>query len=208
MRSGDGVQSNSGTTAIVAGLVARPGGKKVRVSSHQTIRLTRGRHASPERGACVMEVASMLAGEPFTDEPRSVCPVIAEFLRTYNDQVDDERRQDLYPYAALVVGTRADAAAERRRAELCLDWWLASSSPRRIQLRRFLWMLPPTSAARDVELAHRTARWAAGSPKRHHAALELVETLAGRSPMRVDANWLEEQRVAARHEPAAPLAHA
>jgi hypothetical protein len=34
----------------------------------------RGQHANPERGVCVMELASMLAGEPFTDHPRSVCP--------------------------------------------------------------------------------------------------------------------------------------
>jgi len=155
----------------------------------------RGRHSSAENGACVMEVASMLAGEPFTDEPNSVCPVIAEFLRTYNDQVDDERRQDLYAYAALVVGTREDAPLERRRADLCMEWWLARSSARRLQLRRFLWMLPPNSAARDVEVAHRTARWAAASPARHREALELVETLVGESPVRIGAGWVphEEQ---------------
>jgi hypothetical protein len=136
-----------------------------------------------------MEVASMLAGEPFSDEPRSVCPVIAEFLRTYNDQVDDERRQDLFAYAALVVGTRADVRTERRRADMCLEWWLAASSPRRLQLRRFLWMLPPSSAARDIEIAHRTARWAASSPTRHEGALKLVEALAGGSPIRIDAEF-------------------
>jgi hypothetical protein len=134
-----------------------------------------------------MEVASMLAGEAFTDEPRCVCPVIAEFLRTYNDQVDDSRRQDLYEYASLVVDTRGDAPRERRRANMCLDWWLAGSAQRRVQLRRFLWMLPPSSAARDIEVAHRAARWAAASPARHEAALELVEAMAGRSPMRVEA---------------------
>jgi hypothetical protein len=156
------------------------------VISHQTIRLMRGRHSSAERGACVMEVASLLADEPFTDEPHCACPVIAEFLRTYNDQVDDQRRQDLYPYASLVVGTRAEPAVERRRADLCLEWWLERSSARRIQLRRFLWMLPPSSAARDIEIAHRTARWAAASPARHRAALELVERLVGRPPLRIE----------------------
>jgi len=41
--------------------------------THQTIRLSRGKHSSPEEGACVMELASMLAGEPFSDHPcRSV----------------------------------------------------------------------------------------------------------------------------------------
>jgi hypothetical protein len=134
-----------------------------------------------------MEVASMLAAEPFSDEPRCVCPVIAEFLRTYNDQVDYERRQDLYEYASLVVDTREDVRAERRRANMCLDWWLAASTPRRFQLKRFLWMLPPSSAARDIEIAHRTARWAAASPSRHAAALKLVEAMAGRSPIRIQA---------------------
>jgi hypothetical protein len=132
-----------------------------------------------------MEVASMLADEPFTDEPRCVCPVIAEFLRSYNDLVDDARRQELLAYASLVVGTRDGPAAERRRANMCLDWWLAASAPRRSQLRRFLWMLPPSSAARDIEVAHRAACWAAGSPARHNDALRLVEAMAGRTPLRV-----------------------
>jgi hypothetical protein len=52
---------------------------------------------------------------------------------------------------------------------------------------QFLWMLPPSSAARDIELAHRAARWAAASPARHEAALKLIELLAGRSPVRVEA---------------------
>jgi hypothetical protein len=146
-----------------------------------------------------MEVASMLAGEVFTDEPRCVCPVIAEFLRTYNDHVNDDLRQDLFEYAALVVDTRADVRAERERANLCLEWWLARSAARRLRLRRFVWMLSPSSAARDIEIAHRTARWAAASPSRHEAALELIDTMAGRSPLRIDAN-----AVAAEAKPAVP----
>jgi hypothetical protein len=133
-----------------------------------------------------MEVASMLAGEKFSDEPRCVCPVIAEFLRTYNDQVDDARRQDLFAYAALVVDTRDDMRAERRRANICLDTWLTESSPKRRQLRRALWMLSPSFATRDVEIAHRAARWAAASPSRHRWALDVVEAMAGREPVRVE----------------------
>jgi hypothetical protein len=89
--------------------------------SHQTVTLARGKHASPAGGACVMELASMLAGEPFTDRPASVCPVIAAFLRSYNDAIDDRRRQDLYRYASAAVGSRASAEVTRRRAERCLD---------------------------------------------------------------------------------------
>ena len=52
---------------------------------HQTVRITKGRQSSPAHGTCVIELASMLAGERFSDHPQSVCPVIAGFLRAYND---------------------------------------------------------------------------------------------------------------------------
>jgi hypothetical protein len=47
----------------------------------RTVRLGKGAHASPESGACIVEPASMRAGERFSDHPRSGCPVIAGFLR-------------------------------------------------------------------------------------------------------------------------------
>jgi hypothetical protein len=90
--------------------------------SHQTVRLAPGRHRSPRFGACVMELASMLAGEPFTDRPRDASPVIGAFLRTYNDGLDDERRQELYPLAALIVGSAARRSVERDRASRCLEF--------------------------------------------------------------------------------------
>ena len=128
----------------------------------------------------------MLAAEPFSDEPRCVCPVIAEFLRTYNDEVDDERRQDLYPFAALVVGTRENPKVERQRANRCLDWWLEHAAPRRRFVRRIFWRLTPSSALRDMAIAHRAALWAAASRDRHAAALDLVEMLAGGAPATMD----------------------
>ena len=93
--------------------------------SHQTIKLSRGRHAKPSDGMCVMELSSKLAGEPFSDRPVSVSPVLAELLRRYNDAVDDERRQALIPYAALAVGTRGSTSLERARARRCLEWTAA-----------------------------------------------------------------------------------
>jgi hypothetical protein len=87
---------------------------------HQTVRLTRGNHVSAQEGACVMELASMLADEPFGDQPRSACPVIGMVLRSYNDGLDDRRRQDLYAYASAVIGTR-DPSATRKRLRMCLD---------------------------------------------------------------------------------------
>jgi hypothetical protein len=90
--------------------------------SYQTIKLSKGKHSSAEDGACVMELASMLAGEPFTDHPASVCPVIGSFMRAYNDSVDDSRRQDLYAYASMVVGSRTSADVQRTRAEFLTTW--------------------------------------------------------------------------------------
>jgi hypothetical protein len=98
-----------------------PGATRAPVS-HQTVKLARGKHASPEDGVCVMELASLLAGEPFSDHPRSVCPVIGAFLRAYNDRIDDHWRQDLYGYAAKAVGTRSTLAVERHRARMCREW--------------------------------------------------------------------------------------
>lgn len=94
----------------------------MRTPTHQTVRLSRGRHAGPEQGACVMELASMLAGEPFTDHPAAVSPVIGAFLRSYNDRVGGEPRQALYRYAAMVVGTRTTDDVEAARAEACATW--------------------------------------------------------------------------------------
>jgi hypothetical protein len=90
--------------------------------THQTIRLSKGKHTSREQGACVMELASMLADEPFSDHPVSVCPLIGSVLRAYNDSIDDRRRQDLYAYAAKVVGSRGSAQLERMRAEHVTAW--------------------------------------------------------------------------------------
>jgi len=50
--------------------------------SHQTVSLSKGKHSGPDQGACVMELASMLAGESFNDRPRSVDRAIAAFLRS------------------------------------------------------------------------------------------------------------------------------
>jgi hypothetical protein len=104
--------------------------------THQTIRLSKGKHTSKEHGACVMELASMLSSEPFSDHPASVCPVIGSVLRAYNDSVDDTRRQDLYAYAAKVVDSRAPAEVEQRRIEHVTAWMSKPDS------RRFHFRLP------------------------------------------------------------------
>ena len=62
----------------------------------------------------------MLAGERFSDEPRCVDPVLAAYLRAFNDRLGHRDRQRLMPYAARAVGTRAGRRRRRERARLCL----------------------------------------------------------------------------------------
>jgi hypothetical protein len=99
-------------------------------ATFQTVRLRRGVHASPDDGACVVELASMLAGERFSDHPRSVCPVIAGFLRVYNDRVDDRSLAALHPLASMVVGSAASRSVRRRRLRH-LAAWTEAEDPRR-----------------------------------------------------------------------------
>jgi hypothetical protein len=129
-------------------------------ATYQTVKLSKGKHISPDDGACVMELASMLAGEPFSDHPRCACPVIGSFLRAYNDSVDDERRQDLYAYAAQVVGSRSTAAVQRARGELLAAWELE------LRRRRFARRLLP-GRLRNLGLRPRSALDAVGTHAVH-----------------------------------------
>ncbi len=151
--------------------------------THQTIKLSKGKHASPEDGACVMELASMLAGEPFSDHPASVCPVIGSFLRAYNDSIDDDHRQDLYGYAAQVVGSRASISVQRERAERLAEW--AVDVQRRHWTSRYL----PLARLRIASLRRQPSAHAVGTfavraiPKHteetHREVLELLDSLLG-----------------------------
>ena len=121
-------------------MISRPQRKPSQpsVANYQTIKLARGKHSSPDHGACVMELASMLAGERFTDRPSSVCPVLGSFLRMYNDSIDNERRQDLYEYASKIVGSRATEDVRLARADRLARWAFELRQQRRIPLLRRL----------------------------------------------------------------------
>jgi hypothetical protein len=155
--------------------------------SHQTIKLSRGRHSSPEHGACVMELASMLAGESFTDHPRSVSRPIASFLRGYNDLVDDRRRADLYRYAAQTVGTAGSPAVEDARVARLLQWadelWLRRSS--HSLLERLRQRRATKERCADPEPAGTYAVHAIGKvgEESHATALALVDELIAMGPV-------------------------
>lgn len=66
--------------------------------------LDRGRHRSPRKGACFMELASYLAGERWSDHPACTHPLLAALARSVNDASSDTARPQLAPLIPSVVG--------------------------------------------------------------------------------------------------------
>lgn len=96
--------------------------------------LQRGSHSSPDDGACVMEAVSFFAGEPWSDRPQCASPVIGAFLRTWNDALPDDERQQLKQYIPLIVNTKGTAAQEEQRSWMALDWLVRVHTPAWLRL--------------------------------------------------------------------------
>ena len=130
----------------------------------------------------------MLAHEPFSDHPTSVCPVVAGFMRSYNDHVDDQRRSDLYAYAARAVGSRADEAHERRRAAICRRWARMRCAPPRLHVRVLCRLF--RSQGPDIHAVY-AARAAALDATKHREALALLDQLIGPSASSIGGAHLD-----------------
>jgi hypothetical protein len=149
--------------------------------SHQTVRLARGKHAHPAEGVCVLELAAMLAGEPFSDRPSSVCPVIAGVLGVYDHAVDDETRQGLFAYAAAIVGTRGPDALELARAERALAVAAEAAAQRQRRWRSWFGRSPAVPGETSLQpeaLGAEVARsLLADGDRGRRTTLELVDQL-------------------------------
>jgi hypothetical protein len=170
--------------------------------SHQTVRLGRGRHAVPGDEVCVMELASMLAGEPFSDHPRAVCPVLGALLRAYNDHIDDHRRQALYPLASLVVGTRSTREVEEARTRTMLDWCAQRAQERPLWKRRLRPIpldLPPKGYYLHASTVIRCLPRRIGDAA-HEEVMALAERLVEITPERA----LSDRPCAGREDPDTP----
>src|ERR1700729_2794659 len=91
-------------------------------------RLSYGTHASPDEGRCAMEWVSLLAGEPHSDEPACVSPVLRAFCTTLNDSLEDEPRQRLGLFLARTIGT-ADDGFDEARSWMAMDWLIRTYAP-------------------------------------------------------------------------------
>lgn len=68
--------------------------------------LSRGKHRSARKGACFMEMASVLANEPWSDHPKCTHPLLAHLARLVNDYTSDDNRGELAVLVPSVVGLR------------------------------------------------------------------------------------------------------
>jgi hypothetical protein len=64
-----------------------------------------------------MELASFLAGEPWSDHPACTHPLLAALARDVNDHIGDEARRDIAPLIPEVIGLN--------RRDPHIDVWLA-----------------------------------------------------------------------------------
>ena len=80
--------------------------------------LSRGKHRSPKRGACFMEMASYLAGERWSDSPSCTHPLLSAVARAVNDATTDAGRGAIAPLIPSVIGLTSDDP--RLDAELAL----------------------------------------------------------------------------------------
>jgi hypothetical protein len=66
--------------------------------------LSPGKHRNPRTGACFMELASLLAGERWSDHPACTHPLLAAVARHVNDHTSDAGRQRLTELIPSVIG--------------------------------------------------------------------------------------------------------
>ena len=136
--------------------------------------LQRGSHPSLKAGACAMELSAWLAGEPHSDNPQCVSPVLGVFMRAWNDALDDDKRQQLLPYCIRVIGTNTGRADDETRAWLATDWLVRVHTPAWLELAGLgteaasLRNLPPLTST-EIALATMAtieqARWRAAAAR-------------------------------------------
>jgi hypothetical protein len=125
--------------------------------------LSKGQHASADAGRCAMEWVSYLAGEPHSDSPQCVSPVLTGFCIRFNDRLNDTDRQQLRPYLARTIGTRDDGRDEER-FQMCREFLLRRALPLyldaagRDQAAAYLRSLPTVLTAEATLGAIRFAR--------------------------------------------------
>ncbi|HEY1715254.1 MAG TPA: hypothetical protein VGG07_20290 [Solirubrobacteraceae bacterium] len=124
--------------------------------------LAYGTHASAQDGRCAMEWVSYLAGEPHSDQPICVSPVLRAMCIALNDGLEQRPRQRLRPYLARTIGTSQDGL-DTQRGWMAMDWLTTVYTPAWLRVAGL------TDGAQRLEAA------AIRGPDDLTAALDLLE---------------------------------
>lgn len=120
----------------------------------------------------LLEAVAWWAGEPHSDHPACVSPVLAAFGRGWADALDDDRRQQLKAWVPKLVGTGGDGGDDRR-VLLLVDWLARTCAP------AFLRAAGLTLEAERLEGAAEVTGWEPaarlGPPGRQAAAAAWVQ---------------------------------
>ena len=138
---------------------------------------------------CLLEAAALFAGEPFSDCPECVDPVIARFGRSWNDGMrSDEEREQLKQYIPLIVGTAGSLELSEKRSWMAFDWlvrvhlpaWLALT-PSLVSHAKALAALPEIASGVQADTArpHLDAAWGAARGAARAAAWDAAWDAAG-----------------------------
>lgn len=134
---------------------------KLTIEDLETLTIHRGGHESPEEGHCLLEIVSMFAGEQFSDSPKCVDPILAQFGRSWNDGMrSDEERAQLKIYITRLPGTNKGPELSQKRGWMAMDWivrtycttWFALN-PRLAHHADALKALPPITCVADLQAA-------------------------------------------------------
>jgi hypothetical protein len=154
--------------------------------------LSRGKHRSPRKGACFMELASYLAGERWSDHPACTHSWLAAVARLVNDHTSDEGRPLLAELIPSVIGLTGDEL--HIDALITLRW--DPKRPYRARFRGPVVLLGlrqdevTTSADFDWKLLHRPLRRAGTRRSRAPQDDRVWQTTPPRPTDAIDrANW-------------------
>ncbi len=124
--------------------------------------LGRGSHKDFNDGVCAMELVAHIAGEPFSDAPKCVCPVLGAFVRAWNDGLpDNERDAILKPLLPQLIGTRGSAAVAERRALMAADWLVRTHTVAWLRLAKLNAQADTLAALPEITSMAQPAAWAA-----------------------------------------------
>ena len=96
--------------------------------------LTGSHYPNDEQRMCVMEAVAFLAGEEWSDHPACASRVVGTFLRSWNDVLPDDQRQELRRYIPRLVGSAGTPEQEGRRSWMALDWLVRVQAPAWLRL--------------------------------------------------------------------------